>query len=233
MRARAALSALLLLWASGTLAAQLCVGNASFELSHATTAANFEFDPVAQRYTLEARFNTHHVFAAAEYGVRSWETSSLNGVSQAYSLSLGIDQSSQASKLGFCPVLEWSGLSGPHGINGSPWNFSDQSFAGGFSVGVMMARSGVWDVMPTANITFGAGNPQLTTAAGGSIDEYQDFCCGKRNFTTLRLGIGLGFSDELTLIPSITWPLANGDSTQKGAQKTYAVRAALRLGKGI
>ena len=228
-----AISALLLLSASGTLAAQLCVGNASFGLSHATTAANFEFDPVAQRYTLEARFNVHHIFAGVEYGVRSWETTSLNGVSQAYGVSFGIDQSSPKSKFGFCPMLEWSGLSGPHGIAGTPWNFSDNSLAAGFSVGAMMARSGLWDFMPTANITFGTGNPQLTTAAGGSLDQYQDFCCGKKSFTTLRLGIGLGFSDELTLIPSITWPLDNGGSTQKGAQKTYAVRAALRLGKGI
>ena len=230
---RVALVALLLFGSSGTLTAQLCDGNGNFSLSHFTTAANFEFDPVAQRYTLEARYNAHHVFAAAEYGVRSWETTTLNGLSQAYSLSFGIDRSSQKSTVGFCPMVRWSGLSGPHGINGTPWNFSDQSLSAGFSVGVMMTRSRLWDLMPTANITFGTGNPQLTTAAGGSIDEYQDFCCGKQSFTTIRLGIGLGFSDELTLIPSITWPLDNGSSTQKGAQKTYAVRGALRLGKGI
>jgi hypothetical protein len=230
---RGTLSLLFLCFGFGTLSAQLCDGNGNFALSHFTTAANFEFDPVAQRYTLEARYNAHHVFGAVEYGVRSWETTALNGLSQAYSLSFGIDRSSQKSKLGFCPVVRWSGLSGPHGINGSDWDFSDNSLSAGFSLGVMMARSRLWDFMPTANITFGTGNPQLTTAAGGSIDEYQDFCCGKSNFTTFRLGFGLGFSDELTLIPSITWPLDNGSSTQKGAQKTYAVRAALRLGKGI
>jgi len=87
--------------------------------------------------------------------------------------------------------------------------------------------------MPTANITFGSGDPKLTTVYGGSLDQYQDFCCGEKGFTTFRLGIGLGFSDEVTLIPSITWPLDNGGSTQKGSQKTYAVRATLRLGKGL
>jgi hypothetical protein len=233
MRVRIVASTLLLLCGPGRLTAQLCVGNASFPLSHFTTAANFEFDPVAQRYTLEARYNTHHFFAAAEYGVRSWETTSLNGLSQAYSLSLGMDGSSPKSKIGFCPMVRWSGLSGPNEIAGTAWNFSERVIAGGLSLGFLMARSRLWDFMPTANITFGTGNPQLTTPAGGSLDEYQDFCCGERGFTTFRLGIGLGYSDELTLIPSITWPLDNGGSTQKGAQKTYAVRATLRLGKGI
>src|SRR5437762_6061710 len=82
------------------------------------TAANAEFDPVAQRYSLEIRYNTHHVFGAAEYGMRSWEPTSLNGTSKAYSLSVGIDPSSQKAKFGFCPMLRWSGLSGPHQING-------------------------------------------------------------------------------------------------------------------
>lgn len=233
MRARIVAPALLLLCGPGCLAAQLCVGNASFALSHFTAAANFEFDPIAQRYTLEARYHTHHAFAAAEYGVRTWETTSLNGISQAYSLSLGFDVSSLKSKIGLCPMVRWSRLSGPNAINGTPWNFSERAIAGGLSLGFLMVRSGLWDFMPAANITFGTGNPQLTTAAGGNLDEYQDYCCGEQSFTTFRLGIGLGYSDELTLIPSITWPLDNGSSTQKGAQKTYGVRATLRLGKGI
>lgn len=227
-----AVPALLLACGPATLAAQLCVGNAAFALSHFTTAANLEFDPVAQRYTLEARYHTHHVFAGVEYGVRSWETTSLNGVSQAYSLSLGVDPASPKSKIGFCPMVRWSGLSGPNEINGGPYSFSERAIAGGLSLGFLMARSQLWDFMPTANIIFGTGNPQLT-APGGSIDEYHDFCCGEKGYATLRLGIGLGYSDELTLIPSITWPLDNGGSTQKGAQKTYAVRATLRLGKGL
>lgn len=233
MRVRIVAPALLLLCGPGWLTAQLCVGNASFALSHFTAATNFEFDPIAQRYALEARYNTHHAFAAAEYGVRSWETTSLNGLSQAYSLSLGFDASSRKSKLGLCPMVRWSRLSGPKAINGSPYSFSERTIAAGLSLGFLMVRTGLWDFMPTANITFGTGNPQLTTAAGGSLDEYQDYCCGEQGFTTFRLGIGLGFSDELTLIPSITWPLDNGTSQQKGAQKTYTFRATLRLGKGI
>lgn len=229
MRGRFAVS-LLLSCGPSILAAQLCVGNVAFALSHFTAAANLEFDPVAQRYTLDARYHTHHIIAGVEYGVRSWETSSLNGVSYAYSLSLGVDPSSPKSKIGVCPMVRWSKLSGPNQVGGSPYSFSDGGFAGGLSVGLLMARSRLWDFMPTANITFGTGNPELT-APGGTLDEFQDFCCGKKSFTTFRLGIGLGFSDEVTLIPTITWPLDNGTSKQKGAQKTYGVRATLRLGK--
>ena len=100
---------------------------------------------------LEIRYNTHHVFGAAEYGMRSWEPTSLNGTSKAYSLSVGIDPSSQKAKFGFCPMLRWSGLSGPHQINGTPYSFSDQSFAAAFSVGFLMIRTGLWDLMPSAN----------------------------------------------------------------------------------
>jgi hypothetical protein len=232
VRARAVVPAVLLLCGPTTLAAQLCVGNAAFALSHFMTAANFEFDHVAQRYTLELRYNTHHVFGAAEYGVRSWEPTSLNGTSTAYSLSVGIDKSSQKSKFGFCPMVRWSRLSGPNQINGTAYSFADRSFAAEFNVGFLAIRSNLWDFMPAANITFGTGNPQLT-APGGHIGEYEDYCCGKQDFTTFGLGIGIGYSDELTLIPSITWPLDNPASGQKGAQKTYAVRVTFRLGKGI
>jgi hypothetical protein len=37
----------------------------------------------------------------------------------------------------------------------------------------------------------------------------------------------LGFSDELTLIPAIAFPLG------AAGQTTYGINAALRLGKGI
>jgi hypothetical protein len=46
--------------------------------------------------------------------------------------------------------------------------------------------------------------------------------------TLLNLGLGLGFSDEVTLIPSVSLPLGG----ERAAQKTYSVRAALRIGKG-
>jgi len=216
-----------------TLAAQLCVGNAAFAISHFTAAARADFDPVAQRFTLELRYNTHHLFGAAEFGVKSWETTtSFNGDSKAYSLTLGIDKSSQKSKFGFCPMLYWSRLSGPNQINGTAYSFSDQTLAAEFSAGFLMYRSQLWDFMPTANITFGTVNPQLI-APGGHIGEYHEFCCGKQSFTTFGLGIGLGYSDDLTLIPSITWPLNNPPTGQKGAQKTYAIRVTFRIGKGV
>src|SRR5437667_457510 len=57
--------------------------------------------------------------------------------------------------------------------------------------------------------------------------RYQDFCCGSQSFTLLSLGVGLGFSDEITLIPAVSWPLGDVGRT------SYAIVASFRLGKGI
>ena len=224
---RGPLAVLLLLFGAKVAAAQLCVGNTALAISRFHSAANADFDKLAARFALEMRFRYQHSFIAAEYGIKTWDLTSLDGNSRAVALTLGLQSGSARSKAQLCPFLRWTYLSGPHEIGGTFWNYAEHAFSGGVSIGYLMARAKLWDFMPNAALTVGTADPKLTTVYGGSLNQYQDFCCGRESFTTLSLGLGLGYSDEMTLIPSVSWPLSHR------GQKTYGVRAALRLGKGI
>jgi hypothetical protein len=223
---RGLLAALLLLVGAEVATAQLCVGNTTFALSGLQSGANIDLDKLAQRYALELRASYQDLLVAVDYGVKTWEVTSLNGTSRAFGLTLGLHSPHRRqSKFELCPLLHFGSLWGPNNIAGTFWNYSEISFSGELSAGYLLARKRLWDIMPTAALSVGTGDPRLTTDLGGNIDQYQDFCCGWRSFTTLRLGVGLGFSDELTLVPELALPLG------AAGQKSYAVRASLRLGK--
>jgi len=224
---RGVLTALLLLVAAEGAAAQLCVGNSNFSLSHFHSSVDVDIDHLAHRYTAEFRYRYQHLFAAVEYGLKSWEVTSLNGNSRAFGVTVGLTAQHAKSKFDVCPFLSYRSLAGPDEINGSLWRFDEKSYSAGLSAGYLAARTRLWDFTPTATLTLVTGNPKLTTAYGGNLAAYQDFCCGSQSFASLRLGVGLGFTDEITLIPAVSLPLGDVGRT------TYAVVATLRLGKGI
>ena len=224
---RRVLTALLLVVGAERAAAQLCVGNSNFSLSHFHSSVDVDIDNRAQRYTAEFRYRYQHLFAGLEYGLKSWEVTSLNGSSRAFAVTVGLSTQSGKSKVDLGPSLSYRSLAGPEAINGSLWRFDEKSFLVGLSAGVLAVRSRLWDITPTASITVASGNPKLTTVYGGNLAAYQDFCCGSQSFTLLSLGVGLGFSDEITLIPAVSWPLGDVGRT------TYAIVATFRLGKGI
>jgi len=225
---RASVVALLLLGGPTVAAAQLCVGNPAFELSGLQSGANLDKDKHAQLYAVEFRVAYRDLVAAADFGLKTWEVTSLAGTSRSLGLTLGLHSPHRHhAKFGLCPLLHFRAIWGPNEIGGSTFGYAETSFAGELSAGYLLARSRLWDIVPTAALRAETGNPALTSTLGGTIARYQDFCCGRRSFTTLRLGVGLGFSDEVTLIPEVGVPLGGA------GQKTYAVRATLRLGKGI
>jgi hypothetical protein len=224
---RAFIAALLLLCGPELAAAQLCVGNSNFSLSHFHSSVDINIDHVAHLYTAEFRYRYQHFFGGLEYGLKSWEVTSLNGSSRAFAVTVGLTAQHAKSKVDVCPFLSYRSLAGPEAINGSLWRFDEKSYSAGLSVGYLAARTKLWDVTPTATLTFLTGNPKLTTGSGGNLASYQDFCCGSQSFTSLRLGLGLGFTDELTLIPAVGLPLDHVGRT------TYAVVVTLRLGKGV
>jgi hypothetical protein len=223
---RAGIAVLLLLSGPEMVAAQLCVGNTTFALSGLQSGANIDLDKLAQNYALELRVSYHQLLAALDVGVRTWEASSLNGTSRALGLTLGLHSPHRRhSKFELCPLLHFRSLWGPNEIGGTSWSYSETSFSGELSAGYLLVRKRLWDVMPTAALSIGTGNPRLTTVYGGNLDQYQDFCCGWRTLTVVRLGVGLGFSDEVTLVPELALPLG------ASGQKVYLIRATLRLGK--
>jgi hypothetical protein len=224
---RGVLTALLLLVGAERAAAQLCVGNSNFALSHFHSSVDVDIDNLAHLYTAEFRYRYQHLFAGLEYGLKSWELTSLNGSSRAFALSVGLSTQHGKSRFDLCPSLSYRSLAGPEEINGSVWRFDEKSYSVGLSAGVLAARTRLWDITPTASLTVATGNPKLTTATGGNLTAYQDFCCGSQSFTLLSLGVGLGFTDEITLIPAVSWPLGDVGRT------TYTIVATFRLGKGI
>jgi hypothetical protein len=224
---RGVLTALLLLVGAERAAAQLCVGNSNFALSHFHSSVDVDIDNLAHLYTAEFRYRYQHLFAGLEYGLKSWELTSLNGSSRAFALTVGLSTQHGKSRFDLCPSLSYRSLAGPEEINGSVWRFDEKSYSVGLSAGVLAARTRLWDITPTAGLTVATGNPKLTTATGGNLTAYQDFCCGSQSFTLLSLGVGLGFTDEIKLIPAVSWPLGDVGRT------TYTIVAAFRLGKGI
>ena len=224
---RGVLTALLLLVGAERAAAQLCVGNSNFSLSHFHSSVDVDIDNLAHLYTAEFRYRYQHLFAGLEYGLKSWELTSLNGSSRAFAVTVGLSTQHGKSTFDLCPFVSYRSLAGPDEINGSLWRFDEKSYSVGLSAGVLAARTRLWDFTPTARLTVATGNPKLTTAYGGNLAAYQDFCCGSQSFTLLSLGVGLGFSDEITLIPAVSWPLGDVGRT------SYAIVASFRLGKGI
>lgn len=225
---RASVVALLLLGGPTLAAAQLCVGNTAFELTGLQSGANIDKDKLSQLYALEFRVSYRELVAAADFGLKTWEVTSLNGTSRSLGLTLGLHSSRRHNaKFGVCPLIHFRAIWGPNEISGSTFSYSETSLAGELSAGYLLARSRLWDIVPTAALRAETGNPALRSSLGGGINQYQDFCCGRRSHTTLRLGVGLGFSDEVTLLPEIGLPVGGA------GQKTYAIRATLRLGKGI
>jgi len=223
---RGSIAALLLLCGPELAVAQLCVGNTTFALSGFQSGANIDLDKLAQRWALELRVSYRDLLAAADFGVKTWEVTSLNGTSRALGLTLGLHSPHRRhSKFELCPLLHFRSLWGPNEIGGTSWRYSEIAFSGELSAGYLLVRKRLWDLMPTAALSVGTGDPKLTTPFGGNLGQYQDFCCGWQSFTILRLGLGLGFSEELTLVPELALPLS------AAGQKTYAIRAALRLGK--
>jgi len=156
---------LLLLFGANGAAAQLCVGNTTFALSGIQSGANIDLDKLAQRYALELRVSYRDLLAAVEYGVKTWEVTSLNGTSRAFGVTLGLHSPHRRhTKFELCPLLHFRSLWGPNEIGGTFWRYSEISFSGELSAGYLLVRKKLWDIMPTAALSVGTGDPRLTTS---------------------------------------------------------------------
>src|SRR5436189_5498029 len=104
---RVVLTVLLLLVGAGRAAAQLWAGNSNFSLSHFHSAVDVDIDKLAHRYTAEFRYRYRHFFGGLEYGLKSWEITSLNGTSRAFGVTVGLTAQHAKSKLELWPFLAY------------------------------------------------------------------------------------------------------------------------------
>src|SRR6266436_6568587 len=65
---RGVVTVLLLLVGAEPAAAQLCVGNTNFALSHFHSSVDVNIDNLAHLYTAEFRYRYQHLFAGLQYG---------------------------------------------------------------------------------------------------------------------------------------------------------------------
>jgi hypothetical protein len=210
--------------------AQLCVGNAAFQLSHIQIAANIAADRPAQRFTGELRVGFKAVFASGEYGIKTWNPTSFDGDSKTFVATLGLDRRpTRSSRFGMCYILSftWARPGDVATPLGGRYTYSDETVAVTVSAGYLLMRKLVWDIMPTASLTVGTDNPTLKAGSGPGPSTYQDFCCGPQPIAAIRLGVGLSFVDSFTALPALSLPLTNAGDL------TYGVTFAVRLGRGI
>ena len=112
---RRVLTALLLLVGAERAAAQMCVGNSNFSLSHFHSSVDVDIDNLAHLYTAEFRYRYQHLFAGLEYGLKSWELTSLNGSSRAFAVTVGLSTQHAKSKVDLCPFPRQA--AGPQAID--------------------------------------------------------------------------------------------------------------------
>lgn len=212
---------LLVATGSRSAAAQTCTGNLPFSFGRFHLAANLAVDKLAQQYTGEFRFGTRGVFGAVEVGLKTWDVSSLHDESNTIGLVAGVELPLPVSKLSVCPLLSWTSLSGPQ-------NYVEKAYAAGLTMGYPVLSNSAWGVTPVVALSVGTRNPWLKGRDPSfPLPPYwRRFCCGRETVSTMSLAVGLGFTQQVTVIPSVGFPLgAHGETT-------YALRAALRLGKG-
>jgi len=202
-------------------AAQTCTGNLPFSFGRFHLAANVAADKLAMRYAGEFRFGTRGVFGAAELGLKTWDATSLHDESNVIGLVAGVELPLPVSRLSICPVLSWTSLSGPQ-------NYVEKDYTAGLSAGYRVLSHKAWGIVPVVALSVGSRNPWLKGRDPSfTLPPYwARFCCERETFSMMSLAVGLGFTQQVTLIPSVGFPLgAHGETT-------YALRAALRLGKG-
>jgi hypothetical protein len=216
----------LTLLSTGIASAQRCSGNPSFGSARTHLAASAGVDRLAQRYAAEIRLGFRRVFAAVEVGMKTWNVTNLAKESGVLGVSAGLQfPRGRESRLEVCPLLSWTSLAGPENVVGTSWKYTEKVYSGGLTAGYVLARTKTWDFTPAAAITFGSSDPRMRSPWGGNLPQYQDFCCGRRSFTTLWFGVGLGFGHEFTLLPAIAVPLGAAGET------TYQFRAVVRFAK--
>jgi hypothetical protein len=118
-------------------------------------------------------------------------------------------------------VLSWTSLAGPQ-------NYSEKAYAAGLTAGYRILKNKAWEIVPAVGVSVGSRDPTLKgyDPSFPLPPYWRPFCCDRQSVSMMSVAIGLGFTQQVTLIPSVAFPLGTHGET------TYGARAALRLGKG-
>ena len=108
-----------------------------------------------------------------------------------------------------CPVASLSIGSGPNDVAGSGIDLSSRTFAFGASLGALVNKSSVVQILPNAAFQF--ANTRAT------IDDGTTSTSGSESYGLLTLGTGFVFHSRFSVNPSISIPVGlDGSSTSFG-----------------
>src|SRR6267378_2434179 len=197
MRRPTTVVAVLICLGGTSAAAQVCSGELSFAQAPIRAFVGIGLNSTAQTYHTGLRYGD-----AWDYGA---------GVG----LQLGRVQETKAQ---LCPQI-FVGLSrGPNDLGGTGINYSVKHFAIGADAGFVLAHKKGVDVVPTAS--FYIANAWYKLTAPSARDS-----TGSDTWEILSLGLGFGFNNQVTLAPSIAFPLS-----LPGAGRVYGVSFSIKLG---
>lgn len=214
---RAVLGCALLLLAR-PIAAQVCAGNPSFAGSPLHLEFAMQFNSNAQSYAAAIDRGGKVAFASAVVG---WTTynSILGGDAWDFGAGFGL-QAKPAGKVYLCPALFLGYSDGPKDIGGSGVSFSEMHLATGLQSAVVALHRKTVEIIPNASFIVANSRAKLTRPTAPDSTNWD-------SFELLTLGLALGFNNEVTLGPSVTFPFG----VVGGAATTYSVSFAIGLRK--
>ena len=119
-----------------------------------------------------------------------------------------------------CPGVALGFASGPKNIAGSGIDYSEVDLAASLDAGYVAVRSNVVLLIPTASLALANATGKLSDSSGNSTSQGD-------TFAVLAVGVGVVFGGDVSVKPSLTFPLG-----LQGGSTAFAVHFAIKLAGG-
>lgn len=126
---------------------------------------------------------------------------------------VGVRMSAATARTQICAVARFANVHGPSDVTVTDADYSEYDVSSGLHVGYQATRGAV-QILPTASLQGVIAFPRFTTAASTVSDT--------KYFVLIGLGIGMVFNQQVSLKPSIAFPVGlRGGSTSFGVTATF------------
>jgi len=219
MRSKLCICATLLLtgFGIGRASAQVCSGEFSFAGSPAHLIFGLGINSTAQTYHGGLRVGGERVFGEAEFGMATYD---VGGDAWDYGAGVGLQLAGGhpgERRVQLCPEIFVGLSSGPQDIGGTGINYSEKHFAIGADAGLVLIHKKGIDLIPTASFVIANAWYKLTAPTAADSNGFD-------TWEIVSLGVGLGFNNQVTLVPAIAFP-----SGLPGAGAVYGVSFSIKL----
>lgn len=206
MRRSLAVSLALLALLSAPVAAQTCLGLASYSDGPLQVNGNSWLASEASSFGAGVAYGRpSSVFGGLTIGTTSNEAvegSSLDlGATLGYQIPLG-----KAARFHLCPVASFGVGIGPTNTFNSGVDRSTTTVSAGMAVASSLVAGPRVKVVPTLGLAYGYRRTKAENTAGASLFEITE------NYARVQLGIGLVLNSNISIRPGMDIPLGLGDS---------------------